>query len=119
MSLIGIIGGTGVCDTTMLKNVRQEKLLTFFGMIHYLRGTYKDKEIVFLPRHGRTHSIPPHLINYRANILGLKKLGVSAVFSTTAVGTMTSYCPISSSILLIHVMNPSLTAVPTALFTLI
>ena len=68
MSLIGIIGGTGVCDTTMLKNVRQEKLLTFFGMIHYLRGTYKDKEIVFLPRHGRTHSIPPHLINYRANI---------------------------------------------------
>ena len=82
MSLIGIIGGTGVCDTTMLKNVRQEKLLTFFGMIHYLRGTYKDKEIVFLPRHGRTHSIPPHLINYRANILGLKKLGVSAIFST-------------------------------------
>ena len=89
MSLIGIIGGTGVCDTTMLKNVRQEKLLTFFGMIHYLRGTYKDKEIVFLPRHGRTHSIPPHLINYRANILGLKKLGVSEIFSSTAVGTMT------------------------------
>ena len=89
MSLIGIIGGTGVCDTTMLKNVRQEKLLTFFGMIHYLRGTYKDKEIVFLPRHGRTHSIPPHLINYRANILGLNKLVVSANYSTTAVGTMT------------------------------
>ena len=62
MSLIGIIGGTGVCDTTMLKNVRQEKLLTFFGMIHYLRGTYKDKEIVFLPRHGRTHSIPPQYL---------------------------------------------------------
>ncbi|WP_040347029.1 S-methyl-5'-thioadenosine phosphorylase [Anaeroglobus geminatus] len=89
MSLIAIIGGTGVCDVKMLNNVRQERLPTFYGMIHYLRGTYGSKEIIFLPRHGKAHSIPPHLINYRANILGLKKLGVTAVFSTTAVGTMT------------------------------
>lgn len=89
MSLIAIIGGTGVCDTKLLQNVRQDRLPTFYGMIHYLHGTYGGKEIIFLPRHGKMHSIPPHLINYRANILGLKRLGVTAVFATTAVGTMT------------------------------
>ena len=41
-----------------------------------------------MPRHGRNHSIPPHLINYRANILGLKRLGVTAILSTTAVGSL-------------------------------
>lgn len=121
MSLIAIIGGTGVCDTKLLQNVRQDRLPTFYGMIHYLRGTYGGKEIIFLPRHGKMHSIPPHLINYRANILGLKRLGVTAVFATTAVGTMTrnasraiSSCPTSLLILRTRAMNLSLTAVPTA-----
>ena len=88
MGLIAIIGGTGVCDPKILSNVHEDYMDTFYGTIHYWKGTYKDRELVFLPRHGRTHSIPPHLINYRANILGLKRLGVTAILSTTAVGSL-------------------------------
>lgn len=88
MGLIAIIGGTGVCDPSMLHNVKEGFLDNFYGTIRYMRGTYKDKDIIFLPRHGRNHQIPPHLINYRGNILGLKKLGVTAILATTAVGSL-------------------------------
>lgn len=88
MGLIAIIGGTGVCDATMLDTVRERQMDTFYGKIHYIQGTYKGKDVIFLPRHGKLHSIPPHLINYRANILGLKRLGVTAILSTTAVGSL-------------------------------
>ena len=88
MGLLAIIGGTGVCNPDLLENRHESHMDTFYGTIHYTRGTYKGKDIVFLPRHGRTHSIPPHLINYRANILGLKRLGVTAILSTTAVGSL-------------------------------
>ena len=88
MGLIAIIGGTGVCDIKMLKNAKEHHMDTFYGTIHYVRGTYEGKELIFLPRHGKTHSIPPHLINYRGNMLGLKRLGVTAVISTTAVGSL-------------------------------
>lgn len=88
MGKIAIIGGTGVCDTRILENIQEGRLDTFYGSIHFLEGTYKGKSIIFLPRHGHTHSIPPHLINYRANILGLKRLGVTAILATTAVGSL-------------------------------
>lgn len=88
MGLMALIGGTGVCDVTVLEDAKEYHMDTFYGTIHYVRGMYKGKELIFLPRHGKTHSIPPHLINYRANILGLKRLGVSAIISTTAVGSL-------------------------------
>jgi len=88
MSLIAIIGGTGVCDPSMLDHVKEESLDNFYGTIKYMRGTYQGKDIIFLPRHGKNHQIPPHLINFRANILGLKKLGVTAILATTAVGSL-------------------------------
>ncbi len=88
MGLIAIIGGTGVCDVTLLKQAEDCHMDTFYGTIHYIRGMYNGKELIFLPRHGKNHSIPPHLINYRANILGLKRLGVTAIISTTAVGSL-------------------------------
>ena len=88
MGRIAIIGGTGVCDTKILENIQEGRMDTFYGSIQFLEGTYKGKEIIFLPRHGHTHSIPPHLINYRANILGLKRLGVTAIIATTAVGSL-------------------------------
>lgn len=72
----------------MLDHVTSGQMENYYGTIRYTRGTYKGKEIIFLARHGKYHSIPPHLINYRANILGLKKLGVSAILSTTAVGAI-------------------------------
>ncbi len=88
MALIGIIGGTGVYDPGMLTNVKEETIMTPYGEVHYVGGMYGEHEVVFMARHGAKHSIPPHLINYRANIWALKKLGVEAILSTTAVGSL-------------------------------
>ncbi len=88
MSVIAVIGGTGVYDPSMFDNLEEKSMNTPYGEIHYTKGTYKTKDIVFLARHGKSHSIPPHLINYRANMWGLKKLGVTLIISTTAVGSL-------------------------------
>lgn len=89
---MAIIGGTGVCNPKLLEqimdNVEEGDLDTFYGPIHFTIGEYGGKEVVFLPRHGKFHSIAPSVVNYRANILGLKRLGVSAIISTTAVGSL-------------------------------
>lgn len=88
MHKIAIIGGTGVYDPKMLDNIREASLETPFGMITYKAGQYRGQEVIFIPRHGSGHTIPPHLINYRANIWGLKKLGVNTIMATTAVGSL-------------------------------
>lgn len=88
MSAIGVIGGTGVYDPSIFENIHEESLTTPYGDIDYVQGTYKGKTVIFVARHGRGHSIPPHKINYRANIWGLKKLGVTFIISTTAVGSL-------------------------------
>jgi len=85
---LAIIGGTGVYDPRILSNIREEKVTTPYGEIRVTIGTYEGEEVAFLPRHGKNHSVPPHLINYRANIAGLKKLGVERVIATTAVGSL-------------------------------
>jgi len=51
-------------------------------------GELEGKKVAFLPRHGRNHTIPPHKINFRANIFALKKLGVQRIISVSAVGSM-------------------------------
>ena len=80
-----IIGGTGVygvgCDC------RQETVDTGYGPVDVDIMTYKGQEIVFLARHGRGHSVPPHLINYRANMMALKQLEVTHIYATCAVGS--------------------------------
>ncbi|MCG0237835.1 MAG: S-methyl-5'-thioadenosine phosphorylase [Firmicutes bacterium] len=83
-----IIGGTGVYDPRILTDLRRERVETPWGAIEVQIGTYKGREVAFLPRHGADHSVPPHRINYRANIWGLKKLGVERVLATTAVGSL-------------------------------
>ena len=88
MSKIAVIGGTGVYDPSMFEDIQDKTLMTPYGEIFYTEGKYKGKEIIFLARHGSKHSIPPHLINYRANIWGLKKLGVTYILATTAVGSL-------------------------------
>ncbi len=88
MGKIAVIGGTGVYDPSMFENIQTKSLATPYGNIDYTEGTYKGKQVIFLARHGSHHSIPPHLINYRANIWGLKKLGVSLIIATTAVGSL-------------------------------
>ncbi len=88
MDKIAIIGGTGVYDPAMLHNIKEKHLMTPYGEVSFVEGEYAGKEVVFMARHGAAHSIPPHLINYRANIWALKKIGAKAIISTTAVGSL-------------------------------
>jgi len=85
---VAIIGGTGVYDPSMLKDVQTLHVETRYGQVELSAGTYLGKEVYFLPRHGSSHSVPPHRINYRANIMALKQLGVCCILSTSAVGSL-------------------------------
>ena len=86
---LGIIGGSGIYDIEGLENPRWIKVESSFGepSDELLFGTFNDREVVFLPRHGRGHKIPPSDINYLANIEILKKVGVKKIISFGAVGS--------------------------------
>ncbi len=83
-----VIGGTGVYDPAMLANVRTEEVSTPFGLVKVKAGEISGKQVAFLARHGEKHSVPPHLVNYRANVWALKELGVKKVIATAAVGSL-------------------------------
>lgn len=85
---LAIIGGTGVYDPRILADIREKSVSTPYGDVKLRIGTYEGEEVAFLPRHGAKHSVPPHLINYRANIWALKMIGVERVIATTAVGSL-------------------------------
>jgi 5'-methylthioadenosine phosphorylase len=87
---IGVIGGSGLYEMEGLTQIKTVKMLTPFGKPSddYLVGTLHGKRVAFLPRHGRGHRILPSDINYRANIYGMKKLGVERIISVSAVGSM-------------------------------
>ncbi len=86
--MLGIIGGSGLYQIEGIRIIKEEKILTPYGepSDNYIIAEYKEKKLVFLPRHGRGHKYPPHLINYRANIWGFRKLGVNRILSVGAVG---------------------------------
>lgn len=88
MIKIAIIGGTGVYDPRILDNIYDQTVETPYGMVQFKVGEYAGKKVAFIPRHGSKHSIPPHLINYRANIWAIKKIGVQNIIATTAVGSL-------------------------------
>lgn len=85
---IGIIGGTGVYDPNVLEGIKEELVGTQWGSVKVKTGKYRDKRVAFMARHGEDHSVPPHLVNYRANIAALKTLGVKNIFATAAVGSL-------------------------------
>jgi len=87
---IGIIGGSGLADIGLIENIREETVTTPFGKPSdsFLVGDISGKKVVFLSRHGRDHSFTPSTVPYRANIYGMKKLGVSRLVSLCAVGSM-------------------------------
>lgn len=89
---IAIIGGTGMYDSTLLTNLVEAKMSTPFGHPSDLItiGELEGIKVAFLPRHGRNHTIPPHGINYRANIWALKEIGVTRIISPSAVGSLDS-----------------------------
>jgi 5'-methylthioinosine phosphorylase len=91
MKRLAIIGGTGLSQLADLKIIASEQLNTPYGSpsADFIIGKLNQKEIVFLARHGNPHSIAPHKINYRANIWGLKQLGVESIIAVAAVGGIT------------------------------
>lgn len=87
---VGIIGGSGLYDPGILEDVKEFKVYTPYGLPsdNVIVGVLGGRRVAFLPRHGRGHKIPPHRINYRANIWALKYLGVKWVIAVSAVGSL-------------------------------
>lgn len=85
---IGIIGGSGFYD--LAAGLREIKIDTPYGAVSdkIAIGRISGRNVAFLPRHNKNHDIPPHLINYRANIWALKDLGVERILTSHAVGSL-------------------------------
>lgn len=87
---IGVIGGSGLYQMEGLEGVEEVKIDTPFGppSDHFIVGKLRGRRVAFLPRHRRGHTIQPTDLNFRANIYGMKKLGVRRILSVSAVGSM-------------------------------
>ena len=87
---VGVLGGSGLYEIEGLSDVREVELATPFGAPSdaFVTGVLDGVRMVFLPRHGRGHRISPSEINFRANLWGMKQLGVSRILSVSAVGSM-------------------------------
>jgi len=87
---IGVIGGSGLYDMEGLERVERITIETPFGAPsdEYVTGVLNGVKMVFLPRHGRGHRLLPSEVNYRANIYGMKTLGVERIISVSAVGSL-------------------------------
>lgn len=87
---IGIIGGTGIYDSGLLSEAKEITVDTPFGKTSdsITVGIFKGRKVAFMPRHGRKHTIPPHLINFRANIWAFKEMGIKRIIAPSAVGSL-------------------------------
>ena len=87
---IGIFGGTGIYDSGVLQNSKEITIDTPYGKTSdsITIGEFNKKKIAFMPRHGRKHTIPPHMKNYRANVWAFKELGVKRIIAPSAVGSL-------------------------------
>ena len=101
MRQIGVIGGTGLARLEGLVVTRREMVHTSWGApsAPIIHGELNGHELVFLARHGYHHTIPPHQVNYRANVWALKELGVSHVVGVAAVGAINPAYPPGSLVI--------------------
>jgi len=88
--VVGVIGGSGLYEMEGLEGVQTVTLKTPFGNPSdaFIVGHLEGAKVVFLPRHGKGHRIQPSSLNFRANIYGMKKLGVQWIIGVSAVGSM-------------------------------
>ncbi len=86
--MLGIFGGSGFYE--LLSNSEELDIDTPFGKPSdkLMKGVFENQKVVFLPRHGRGHKIPPHKINYRANLWAMKEAGVKKILAPSAVGSL-------------------------------
>ena len=87
---IGVFGGSGFYD--LIDNPREHRMSTPYGAPSspIMLGEIGGRSVAFLPRHGSDHSLPPHMINYRANVWAMKELGVSRIIGPNACGSLQS-----------------------------
>ncbi|MGP4078436.1 MTAP family purine nucleoside phosphorylase [Pseudalkalibacillus sp. R45] len=86
MKKIGIIGGTGFYN--LLDDMKESTVNTEYGKVTIFQTLYEGKEVIFLPRHGKNHDTLAPFVNYRANILALKEMGVDRILAFSAVGAI-------------------------------
>jgi 5'-methylthioadenosine phosphorylase len=87
---VGIIGGSGLYEMESIENIETVSLRTPFGdpSDSFIVGRLEGVNVAFLPRHGKGHRVAPSFLNYRANIYGMKKLGINWIIGVSAVGSM-------------------------------
>ena len=107
-----IIGGTGV-DHFTLTEQRVITVETPYGSVEPVVGKLANRETVFMSRHGRGHATPPHLVNYRANIWALRKLGVRKILATAAVGSLSTNFRLGELVLLDQFLDFTKSRPPT------
>lgn len=107
MSKIGIISGSGLYELKGLTIKKRKEITTPFGKPsdEYIIGYIGNTEVIFLPRHGSRHNLPPHMINYRANIWGFKKLGVKRIISVSVAGGIKKGLKTGSIVILNQVID--------------
>lgn len=88
--MIGIIGGSGLTALAGLKITEHIQIQTPYGepSAPLCKGVFQQQQVLFLPRHGAHHTVPPHLINYRANVWAMHHLGVCDIIAVAAVGSI-------------------------------
>ncbi len=91
--MIGLITGSGFYDLPDVVDRQRVRIRTEFGDVDLTKGRLGDIPVGFLARHGSDHSIPPHAINYRANVAALKKAGAEAVLATAVSGAIDPSLP--------------------------
>lgn len=85
---LGIIAGTGFYDLDALEDAQVKSVQTPWGEARFTRGSWHGIPVLFLTRHGAGHSVPPHLVNYRANIRALADAGVRDVIAVNVTGSI-------------------------------
>ncbi|MER3473852.1 MAG: S-methyl-5'-thioinosine phosphorylase [Armatimonadota bacterium] len=88
MQMLALIGGTGMSELPGFVVEHKQVRRTRYGEATVLEGHLGDTPLIFLPRHGEGHTLPPHRINYRANMLALHQCGVQRIIATAAVGSL-------------------------------
>jgi 5'-methylthioadenosine phosphorylase len=90
VGITAIIAGSGFEQAEPFRNWEPSAEKTPFGTVELLRGQIGSRSVVFAARHGRQHSVPPHLINYKAIVTALSQLGVTRIIGTAAVGSLST-----------------------------
>jgi len=90
---LGITGGTSLFGTKLLEDAKEIEVDTPYGTVYLLITTIHSQKIVFIPRHGKDRNIPPHRINYKANMRAFKDLGVEEIVGVTSAGSLKRTIP--------------------------